>query len=207
MSKSRYFSLTTYATEKQIQKVIQSHISSLRAFCYIYHDKDEATPHLHILMRTHGTWTEKQIAKWFADLKDKEKQKINTFCEIASDMEALKKYILHDTDEAREEGKHQYTMDDVKDFGYCDLAERKDSYDSSYEILEKVLLGVNPLTLVRTYGRDYLYHINQYNECVQMIQDRERIQAMYRKYHGHDPVKPADMSNANMQEVMDLDGL
>ena len=173
MRKSRFFSFTTYATEKQIQKVVSLHVSSIRAFCYILHDQDEAEPHFHILMRMHSVWTTAQLVKWFADLKDKSGNKINTFCEVANDMESLKRYILHDTEEAREAGKHQYSEDDIKDFGLCDLSERKDSYDSSYEILLKVLSGANPRDLVRFYGRDYLYHYNCYHEIADKIRNVE----------------------------------
>ena len=171
--KSRFFSFTTYATEKQIQKVVSLHVSSIRAFCYILHDQDEAEPHHHILMRTHSSWTTTQLVKWFSDLKDKGGNRINTFCEVANDMDSLERYILHDTEEAREQGKHQYSKDDIKDFGLCDLAERKDSYDSSYEILLKVLSGANPRDLVRFYGRDYLYHYNCYHEVADKIRNLE----------------------------------
>lgn len=171
--KSRFFSLTTYANEKQIQKVVCDHASSIRALCYIYHDKDEAEPHHHILMRTHGTWSPVQLTKWFKDLKDKEKKPVNTFCEIANDMDALKEYIMHADTESREQGKHLYSKEDIKDFGFCDLAERKDCYDSSYEILLRILAGANPRDLVRVYGRDYLYHINAYHECADKIRTLE----------------------------------
>ena len=167
--KSRFFSLTTYAAEKQIQKVVGNHVSSLRALCYIYHDKDEAEPHYHILMRTHSTWTARQIGRWFADLKDAEKKPINTFCETANDMEALKLYILHQDQKSIEEGKHRYEVEDIRDYGFSDLAEKKDSYDSSYEILMKVLAGAHPRDLVKYYGRDYLYHHNQYEEVADHI--------------------------------------
>lgn len=171
--RSRYFSLTTYATEKQIKKVFKVHLSSLRAFCYIHHDQDEAEPHFHILIRTHSAWTCRQICNWFADLKDENKQKVNTFCEVASDMMALQRYILHDTDEAREEGKHQYAAADIKSYEFHELVEKKNAYDSSYEILEKVLLGVHPRELCRYYGRDYLYHFSQYHEMAQMIEETD----------------------------------
>ncbi len=171
--KSRFFSLTTYATEKQIQKVLTDHVSSVRAFCYILHDQDEAEPHHHILLRTHSSWSAPQLKKWFGDLRDKEKQPINTFCEIANDMESLKRYIIHDTEEAREAGKYLYSMEDIKDFGMKDLAERKDSYDNSYEILNKVIAGVNPRDLVRFYGRDFLYHYNCYYEIADKIANVE----------------------------------
>ena len=173
MRKSRFFSLTTYATEKQIQKVVGDHVSSICSFCYILHDQDESEPHFHILMRTHSTWTPAQLARWFSDLKDKEKKPINTFCETANDMESLKRYIIHDTEEARQAGKHQYSLDDIKDFGMSDLSERKDSYDSSYEILLRVLDGANPRDLVRYYGRDYLYHYNCYHEVADKIRNVE----------------------------------
>ena len=171
--RTRFFSLTTYATEKQIQKVLGDHVRSIRAMCYILHDKDEAEPHYHILMRTHSNWTTAQIAKWFADLKDKEKKPINTFCETANDMDALKQYILHADVKSREEGKHLYAKEDIKDFGLCDLSERKDSYDNSYEILMKVLAHANPRDLVRYYGRDFLYHLNAYYECADKIRELE----------------------------------
>ncbi len=199
--RTRFFSLTSYATEKQIQKVIADHVSSLRALCYIHHDQDESEPHYHILMRTHSAWTTTQIAKWFADLKDKEKKPVNTFCETANDMEALKRYIIHDTEEAREAGKHQYSMDDIKDFGMCDLAERKDSYDSSYEILMRVLAGANPRDLVRYYGRDYLYHINCYQECADRIRELEGYKeaAMFARMNMFESKK--------LKEVEDFDDL
>ena len=171
--KTRFFSLTTYATEKQIQKVVGNHISSLRALCYIYHDKDEAEPHYHVLMRTHSTWTARQIGRWFADLKDAEKKPINTFCESAGDMEALKLYVLHQDQKSIEEGKHRYEISDLRDYGFHDLAEKKDSYDGSYEILLKVLAGANPRDLVKYYGRDYLYHYNQYMEVAELIRRLE----------------------------------
>ena len=170
---SRFFSLTTYATEKQIHKVIGTHVKSVRAMCYIFHDKDEAEPHHHILMRTHSAWTPKQIANWFADLKDKDKQPINTFCETAHDMEALKKYILHADPESIEEGKYQYPKEAIKDFGMSDLAEKTNAYDNTYEIINRLLMGANPRELVRYYGRDFLYHYNCYYEVVEKIRDYE----------------------------------
>ena len=74
-TKKKYKQKATYATEKQIQRIVCDHAKSIRALCYIHHDQDESEPHYHILMRTHSNWTTTQITKWFADLKDKEKNK------------------------------------------------------------------------------------------------------------------------------------
>ena len=199
--KTRYFSLTSYATEKQIQKVICDHVKSIRALCYIFHDKDEAEPHYHILIRTHATWSPAQIANWFSGLKDKEKKKINTFAEVANDMRALELYILHQDEKSIEEGKHQYNKEDIKDFGLTDLFERKESYDNSYEILLRVLARTNPRDLVRFYGRDFLYHMNSYYECADKIREVEgyKESAVYSRmelFH-----------SANLQKVEDIDDL
>ena len=170
---SRYFALVTYATEKQLRKVLCDHVSSIRAFCYILHDQDEAEPHYHILIRLHNTWTPTQITKWFAHLVDDEKKPINTFAEVCHDMEAQKMYILHEDAKSIEEGKHRYNRDQLKEYGYNDLSERKDCYDNSYEILCKVLEGATMRELVRHYGRDFLYHYKQYTEVANMVMTQD----------------------------------
>lgn len=171
--KTRYFSLSSYATEKQIMKVMKKHISSIRAFCYIFHDVDENEPHYHILIRTHSTWSSKQIAKWFELLKDDKGEFVNTFAENANDMESLKIYILHQDKQSILDGKHMYDKSQIKDFGYNDLTDKKCSFDNTYEIMQRMLLGENPRSLLRKYGRDFLYHINLYYECLDRIRDFE----------------------------------
>lgn len=173
IKKSRYFSLSTYATEKQIMKIMKKHISSIRAFCYIHHNKEEAESHYHLLLRTHSTWTEAQIARWFELLKDEEGKYINTFVEYANDMEGLKIYLLHADKKSIEAGKPLYDKSDIVDYGYNDLTDRKCSYDNTYEIMQKMLLGENPRSLLRKYGRDFLYHISAYYECLDRIRDFE----------------------------------
>lgn len=171
--RSRYFCVVTYASEKQLRKVMREHVNSIRAFCYIYHDVDEAEPHYHILMRLHSAWTSTQITKWFAHLVDDEKKPINTFAEVCHDMEVQKMYILHEDAKSIEEGKHRYNRDQLKEYGYNDLSERKDCYDNSYEILCKVLEGATMRELVRHYGRDFLYHYNQYTEVANMVRTQD----------------------------------
>lgn len=171
--KTRFFSLMTYASEKQLRRVIEDHIRSVRAFCYILHDKDEAVPHYHILMRTHSTWTSAQIRRWFHRLVDADKKPINTFCEPASSMDALDDYIFHADDKSVAQGKHQYSRDQVKDFGIWDLAEKKDSYDDSYEIINQIIAGKSYRELVRTYGRKFLFHWDKYADVAAEIRQDE----------------------------------
>ena len=203
-SRSRYFCIVTYASEKQLRKVIRNHISSVRAFCYILHDKDEATPHHHILLRTHSAWTPKQIARWFEGLIDAEKKNVNTFAEVAHDMEAQKDYIVHADPKSIEEGKHPYSMTDVKSYGFDDLAEKKNAHDVTYEILEKVINGAPLRDLVRYYGRDFLYHYSHYIEVADLIRQRDMWHPE-RTLQNH--LNAFEHEEADLQEVEGVDDL
>ncbi len=171
--KTRFFSLMTYADEKQLQKVMMKHIKSIRAYCYILHDKDENEPHHHVVLRTHSTWSSFQLRKWFSGLTDKEKKPINTFCEPANDLVALKEYLTHSDDESRTKGKYQYSASDIRDYGIWDLIPKNDSYDSSYEIINKILVGTSYRELVRQYGRSFLYHWDKFADMAAEIRQEE----------------------------------
>lgn len=170
---TRYFSGVTYATENQLKRVLQEHISSLRAFCYIVHDKDESEPHTHFIIRTHSTWYPKQIERWFSDLKDRKKQPINTFCEPANDLHALKRYLTHSDQDSIEKGKYQYSESEIKDFGLNDIVPKGNSFDSSYEVINDILSGVSFRQLIIKYGRDFVYHWQQYVDLAHEIRDQE----------------------------------
>lgn len=173
MVKSRYFAIVTYVSEKQLRKVIRKHLNSVRAFCYITHDQDDSVPHIHLLMRLHSTWMPAQVHKWFDGLLDEYNQPVNTFVEICNDMVAQKDYILHIDSKSISEGKHLYSFQDIKAYGWDDLSERKDCFDSSYEILMKLIDGASLQELVRYYGRDFLYHYNQYIDLRDLIRQQE----------------------------------
>lgn len=194
--RTRFFSLITYLDEKRFRKVITTHIRSIRAFCYIHHDRDESVPHYHIIMRTHSAWTSIQICRWFAGYVDKEKKPINTFCEPANDLTALKEYITHSDEESREKGKYQYTVGDIQDFGLWDIVPQNDSYDDSYEILNKFLACTSCRELVRQYGRKFVYHWGAYSEIADKIRTEEgyheaRIRSMG-ELLGDTALKPID---------------
>lgn len=170
---TRFFSGVTYATENQLKKVLTQHVSSLRAFCYIYHDKDDSEPHIHFIIRTHSTWYPKQIERWFKDLKDKKKQPVNTFCEPANDLHALKQYLTHSDSESISKGKYQYPESDIKDYGLSDIIPKGNSFDTSYEVINDILSGTPFRKLIIKYGRDFVYHWQQYCDLAQEIRNQE----------------------------------
>jgi hypothetical protein len=175
LKKVRNFSIMTYLKESQLSKVMKAHIKSVRAYAYIYHDKDDAEPHIHLIMRTYSSWSCTQLAKWFEGYKDKKGERVNTFVEVAHDLVALKDYMTHSDEESKEKGKHQYNESEIHDFGMWDMIPRNDSYDSSYEILNKVMSGYSYRQLVREYGREFLYHWEKYADVAAEIRQAEGV--------------------------------
>ena len=105
VKRSRLHSIVTYANKKQVENVISQHSSSIRAFCYILHDKDETASHIHLVMRTYSAWSESAICKWFKGLKDSKKEEVNTFSEPVSDPTAIIAYLTHSDHESCKKGK------------------------------------------------------------------------------------------------------
>lgn len=167
--RSRFILVMTYASERQLTQVIIDHASSVRAFAYILHDKDEAEPHYHLILRLHQAWTPSAIEKWFKGLTDKKNEPINTFAEKANDLTALELYLTHDDFESRQKGKHQYPKSAIKDHGLWDIVPKNDSKDHTYDIICDVMNGMTERQLIIRHGKEYLYHRYQYKEIVDAI--------------------------------------
>lgn len=174
----RTLSVTTYCSAEQIDSVLGSHFSSVRGYCYIYHDKDESEPHRHVIIRTYHPWTSNQICKWFELQKDDKGMYINTMCEVANDIEAIMLYILHHDKASIEAGKHWYEQNEIVDRGLYLFQDKKESVDNTYEILQLLDKGVSLRWLLRVYGRDLLYHYNQYKELLADVREQERYNHM-----------------------------
>lgn len=178
VKRGRTLAIMTYCTAEQIEAVLGSHYSSVRGYCYIYHDKDESEPHRHVIIRTYDAWSSSQICKWFELQKDSTGKYINTFCEVVSDIEAMMLYILHQDKESIEAGKHRYEQNDIVDRGLYLFQDNKESADNTFEILQLLDKGVSLRWLLRVYGRDLLYHYNQYKELLADVREQERYKNM-----------------------------
>jgi hypothetical protein len=165
--KDRFFTFMTYADEKDIHTTIVKHSSSIRAFAYIYHNRDENVPHYHLIVRTYSTWTEAQILKWFDWIKLKRNQ--NTFVQILDNSIGMNEYLTHGDMPSILAGKEPYSRDEIKDFGLWDIVDKKDSYDETYEIVRSLMAGMSERDLIRRYGKNYLYHRNSYHEAADTI--------------------------------------
>lgn len=169
--RTRMFSIMTYVGEENIKEVLYNHSSSLRSFAYIYHDKDDTTPHHHLLIRTYDAWSSVQINRWFDPYKLKINE--NTFTEPAGDLQALEEYLTHGDLKSIQAGKHRYSLDEIVDGGLFADTEKKDSYDETYEIINAMLSGVPTKVLIRRYGKQLIYHYSQFIAVKEAIQQEE----------------------------------
>lgn len=167
--KSRFFAFMSYLTKEQILDVIYKKATSIRAYAIIDHNKDEAEPHRHFVLRTNGSWTAPQINKWFDGQTDENGKKINTFCEIVHDRTAICDYLTHKNDP----DKHQYDESDIIDGGLYDIRSKGETADDTYEIIEKMAAGTSTREMVRLYGRDFVYHYGSYAMILQQIKEEE----------------------------------
>lgn len=167
----------------------QAHNKQIRGYAYIYHDKDEAEKHYHLLIRTYDAWTTEQIAKWFSLCKDENGEYVNTLNEPITDILAIRNYLTHMDADSIKAGKHQYDESEIIDRNLLRTIEKKDSHDFTYQII-LLMEAKTPLRdLLRIYGKDFLYHYRQYKEFLEDMQEQEQRQ---RAYDGVIPLVPTE---------------
>lgn len=161
----RNFSLLTYLSPEQIEKVILKHDRQVKAYAYIIHDKDTnefgelKEKHIHLLISIINNTTCEAIRNWFKGFEDKNGLQINTLAQPMHDICGSYEYLTHETEQAREEGKYVYSKDNIKgnNLSYFTDSSKQD-IDNLTLAIDDLLAGV-PLDEVRKkYGRDFIMH-------------------------------------------------
>lgn len=202
---ARCFNIRLYLDDHIIQRVITQNRRKIRSYAYINHDRDVDSEgnvkksHFHIVFRTYSQFTRFQIYKWWQQYTfdyDGERnewiKRENIDIEITKDISASVEYLTHKNDP----DKFQYSVNDVVSDDWEDINNVTDgkSKDDSYEIVEKILQGVSERELLKTYGREYVYHRQQYREIAYQIRSsyvptRERMQEYDVNSMGAEPIK------------------
>lgn len=174
---SRYFSGVSYLPVGFVNSILVDKKKSIRAYAFILHDKDVdeegnlKIPHIHFVFRTYSSWSVDQVSKWFKNYFDENDKPINTLVEVANDVNSCYEYLTHDG----YADKYQYSDTALVQYNSADLVVKRDSKDDCMEICEAILKGVPVRELVRMYGKDYVYHQNQYKEVCYDIKIEERF--------------------------------
>lgn len=167
--RSRNFFLVSYLTEEEIMGYC--HISTVRHFAFIKHDKDVnedgslKEPHFHILIVFHNARTLSAVKSDFANRRQ------NTLCEVCEDVEGSFDYLTH----RRHTNKVQYLLTDIisDDIAYFKGLVSHEDENRAFELVNDIICGKSPLYLLRRYGREYVINRNKYYEMANIICDNQ----------------------------------
>ena len=166
MKKDRWFSAVSYTDTTVLRKVIEKYGSRIKSYAWIVHDKDEADYHIHFVFHTLNSYTYKTIVGWFRAVQDDD-DKRNTFVQSIIDRQGIIDYLTH-KNESNE--KFKYNEEDIASDNIDDFL-GEEAKDESYEILEDMLANVPYRELARKYGRDFIYHFDNYKKlCIEINQ-------------------------------------
>jgi len=183
---SLYFSLVSYLeTDEDILQRINKQ-NTIINYAFICHDKDIKDietgelkqKHYHILIHLSRSNRLDTVRNWFAD----KNKNINCLGQVIRDTNAILDYPTH----ANEPSKYQYSIEDINhnDLDFWKTTEM--SRDISMDIIKDMLNGLNTYKLCERYGRDYIYHIDNYKKaCNDIVCETNRAENL----------KPIECSN------------
>lgn len=177
--KFRCWSCITYLSSYQLQRRLDSMLSftSLLYYAYIYHDKDTddegnlLEPHIHLCL--YFRYPVRCVRDYLIDFHNNAG---NAFCEPLNNRYSMVyEYFIHHNNPE----KYQYDFSSVvsNDIDFWDNDFSGTSNDVSVSIVEDMLRGVPYIDLVRTYGKSFVYHYNNYRSVVEEI----KIQTFLKK--------------------------
>lgn len=196
--KIKHLSLSTYATEEHLRRVITAKSDLLNFACFITHDKDvwsktdeeknpehvQGTPkttHRHVAIWLKSVREPKDIVSWFKKCLDDKGELANTRWEETRSTSKLIEYFTHSSDECRELGKYQYQSEDIKVL-YGDL----DSYleaPTDYEERNRKAEALKEKEAIRKEANEESID-NMLNDII----DRKPLRYMAKSY-GRDYIK------------------
>lgn len=177
----RKFSLITYLPQIKLELCLLEHMSQIRCYAYIFHDKDlkeDGTlkePHYHLIIITHTTCSISAVRRWFKGHVDEKGMEITTTAQVCSDVFEMYDYMTHSTAEARSQGKYQYDKSLMfsNDYEYFEKGRGVDD-DNILLACESLLKGAKVRDLGKRYGRDFILHFNQIKTYVNAVQRFEK---------------------------------
>lgn len=170
----RAFWIRTYLPLEMISKFFEDNKRVVRSYAYCLHDKDETLegepvePHYHVIIRTYSQFSRARFYKllvpflWSYNRVDKVWERLENSgidLEISSDFKACYRYLTHKDNPE----KYQYPDSDVFTNDADDFGKHADkSNDNSFQIVADILDGMREIDLLKRYGREYVYHREQY---------------------------------------------
>lgn len=195
------FFLMTYLPETEMWLELQAHSKSVKRYAYAYHDKDTWTedvykidketgetvlddnglpvvlhekgtykePHFHLYLELHNNQKRYigAVAKWFKEFHGE-----NTFCRaVTKNAGACWKYLIHDSDECRKQGKFEYepSIRQTNDSSYFERFDLPFQGDATLNALLDLRAGFSVFECCMKYGRDFIINYSKIKTVLEEI--------------------------------------
>lgn len=192
---NRFF-LSTYVPVDVIADVLSRKLVQIKCYAYNTHDKDvylqdvldkktgeiihragdPEIVHTHIYLELHNSRKPSEIISWFRYF-DENGVAVNTFKEIPMYSQGCLDYLIH----KHNPEKYQYSIESVVSYGF-DIQDGSlvagDDYDFTYDIISDLVAGVPLKTMIKRYGKNFVYHYRQFRDIVDDMLDFDK--------YGHD---------------------
>lgn len=158
--RSRIWALQFYCDISRAEDLLQR----CDHFAYIKHDKDDTTPHYHLVVTFANARTGQSVLKGVEVDDLTEDTTVNL--QAGRDRHALARYLLHDTPKARADGKHLYDesevhTDDVA-YWYEDEVVPENEAPVSPFVDDLLSARLSARQMAYKYGRDYIRNYRTY---------------------------------------------
>lgn len=206
--KSKLYNLIVYCPADFIQKVLISKMNQIDYYAYIYHDCDVYTkdvyvdgvikhsqgelkvPHTHIVLMLKAWRYVKDIKSWFAYVDETGENCSVLYRDAVGTIADCLKYLDH----SNAPNKHQYDKSLIVSYNidWDDIAKYDDAdapVDNTYDILRDMLSGEDLMTMVKRYGRDFVYHYSSFGmlaERISRIDNARKVEAGEEFSYEHD---------------------
>ena len=181
----RPFTIVFYGTQLELMGIIRTYRARIAHYAFIPHDKDIydedlydekketlihkkgdiAKQHIHLLVDFFNGHTITAVKRLFTTDNDKPR------VDVVRDRAAQYRYLTHKDNPE----KYQYNTADIisEDINYyekiCIVGDKVDGDNKAEMIINDLLRGVSPRIMVSRYGRDFVIHMKQYQECANEI--------------------------------------
>ncbi|MBQ3235767.1 MAG: hypothetical protein IJA97_06380 [Clostridia bacterium] len=169
--RTSWFDIVSYLSEEEIKDSCESLCPQAFSFCT--HDRDVDKDgnlkklHTHIVLCFK---TRKRALSLAHIFNTTELRAINTSVQLLGSYE----YLIHqnEVDKVKYESSKRYVSNEQ--FFNDILLTSCDGKDDTLSIIDNIITGVPTRKLVALYGRDFVYHFNQYKEVAMAIVSEER---------------------------------
>lgn len=170
VSRAYKWQVLTYLPYEDVLSVCKTYKNVLH-YSFAFHDKDfldnelqnPEQPHFHVNVVLRDARVGRTLTNLFSDSS---KNAGNAFVLPIKDIQKAYEYLWHKNE--TESRKYHYdpsiVVSDSVDYWNNLSSERNNLKDNSYIIVRDICSGMRPYTLLKLYGRDYVYHRKIYLE-------------------------------------------